>query len=226
MNAPAPGSAVLFDLDGTLIDSAPDLIAVLSTMLAQRDLPGLSADRVKAAVAHGAISMLQAAFGPLEPSRLVELRAEFLDRYRRHLWVESVAFDGIEPMLAELSSRGFRLGVVSNKAEGLAAAIIEQAGWSDWFSCVVGGDTAAASKPQPDPVLEACRRLDVAPARAVMVGDTIGDVRAGRAAGTQTVVVTWGYFDAQQFPRDWRADAVIDRPGDLIGLLCSTRRQR
>lgn len=218
MHLAAP-RALLFDLDGTLVDSAPDLIATLMHLRVRHGLPELPADRFRPMATRGAIGLLEAGFAGVPDFEPGSLRDEFINHYRANLWRLSRPFAGIEALLQRLADAGFRLGVVTNKIETLAKPLLEQAGWSDRFGCVIAGDTTARSKPDPEPVLEACRRLGVEPEQAVFVGDDERDMLAGRRAGTATVAAAWGYLPERLDRARWPADAWIERPEELDALL-------
>jgi N-acetyl-D-muramate 6-phosphate phosphatase len=210
--------AVLFDLDGTLVDTAPDLIGTLQALRAARNLPGLEGDLLRPFATRGALGLLEAGFGPETGIEPASLREEFLAHYAANIWRESRAFVGIEPLLAALRERGLEMGVVTNKIEALARPVVQHAGWQSMFGCLVGGDSTSRSKPDPAPVLMACERLGVAPAETCFLGDDRRDVEAGRAAGTMTVVAAWGYLPVGEDIEAWGADRIIERPLDLLEL--------
>ncbi len=211
--------AVLFDLDGTLIDSAPDLIATLMHLRVRHGLRELPPERFRPMATRGAIGLLEAGFAGVQDVEPGALRDDFIDHYRANLWRLSRPFAGIEALLERLAAAGFRLGVVTNKIEALAVPLLEQAGWGDRFGCVIAGDTTARSKPDPEPVLEACRRIGVAPHQAVFVGDDERDMLAGRRAGAITVAAGWGYLPEDLARERWPADAWIERPDELDAIL-------
>jgi phosphoglycolate phosphatase len=214
--------AVLFDLDGTLADTAPDLVGTLIELRRRRglaDLKDIDKHALRAFATRGAVGLLEAGFGGVDGIEPSALRPEFIDYYAKNLWVNSRAFPGIDDVLERLSAAGLRLGIVTNKIEDLALPVVERAGWKEHFACIVGGDTVGRAKPDPAPVLEACRRLGVKPSQAVFLGDDRRDVLAGRAAGARTVVASWGYLPRGDYGNGWGADAVIDRADDLPALL-------
>jgi len=210
--------AVLFDLDGTLADTAPDLIGALNDL--RRGLGLADADpALRALASRGALAILDAGLPELPADRREALYAPFLERYRARCWVDSRLFEGMAGCLARIEASGGRWGVVTNKLEALAREVLRGAGWLDRAGCLIGGDSASRPKPAPDPVLAACRALGVTPARTVMVGDDHRDVLAGRAAGAGTIAVRWGYLPDGEDPSTWGADAVADCPQDLPALL-------
>jgi phosphoglycolate phosphatase len=213
-------AAVLFDLDGTLIDSAPDLAGACNEMRVERGLDPLPYDRLRRMVGSGARGMVGASFGLTpESAGYVELRDEFLDRYQARMTRETKVFDEMVPVLAWLSTRGLPWGIVTNKATRFAAPLVAALGLSTRAATLVCGDTVAHAKPHPAPLLEAARRLAVAPERCVYVGDDRRDVEAGRAAAMLTVVAAWGYLGDGDGTSSWGADHVIDRPEQLPGLI-------
>ncbi|TVS12354.1 MAG: HAD family hydrolase [Wenzhouxiangella sp.] len=215
--------AVLFDLDGTLVDSAPDLLATLAWLRRSHGLPELQDyQSFRHLASRGALGMIEGGFADRPDLDRTRLRSQFLDRYAANLWVESRAFDGIEGLLQLLKARDLRLGVVTNKLAFLAEPLIRAAGWQDRLECVIGGDTAAFPKPHPAPVLEACRRLSVQPGQALMVGDDVRDIRAGLSAGSLTAVAGWGYLGPDDPPQGWGAHHVLARPTHLMEILESS----
>ncbi|TVQ30239.1 MAG: HAD family hydrolase [Wenzhouxiangella sp.] len=211
--------AVLFDLDGTLVDTAPDLVATLMALRARRGLPVLDSSLFRHHASRGALGLLEAGFVDQPEFQPSSLRAEFLDHYASNLWNSSRPFDGVENALAELAGMGFELGIVTNKPAFLTVPLLVQAGWSDLFGCVISGDTTARAKPHADPVLEACRRLALDPASCLFIGDDRRDVQAGRAAGVATAVAGWGYLAPGESADAWGADWQLSSPGDLLELL-------
>lgn len=207
--------AVLFDLDGTLVDSAPDLIATLAWLRRSEGLADVDYGPMRHLAAQGALGMIEAGFADRPDLDRSFLRTRFLERYAGHLWVESRPYSGVEEMLRGLVERDLRLGVVTNKLAYLAEPLLRAAGWSERLECVIGGDTAARAKPHPAPILEACRRLAVQPAEALMVGDDIRDIQAGRSAGSVTAVAAWGYLGPDSRPQEWGAHHVLAAPGEI-----------
>jgi len=210
--------AVLFDLDGTLIDSAPDLLAALDHVRAGRGLPPANHRELREHVSRGAAGLLAAGlpgWSDLPESERERARAGLLDFYAEHCWDRSSPFDGIEELLDRLHAQGVRLGIVTNKVSRFAEPILARAGWTERFGCLITGDRVARSKPDPEPVLAACRALGVQPGHTLFLGDDRRDVLAGAAAGTRTVVAAWGYLAASDRPGDWNADAVIATPLEL-----------
>jgi 2-phosphoglycolate phosphatase len=211
--------AVLFDLDGTLVDTAPDLVGTLLALREARGLPLLDELILRPHATRGALGLLEAGFGPETGIEPASLREEFLSHYAANLWQRSRPFEGIPELIAALTELKLALGIVTNKVEAFALPVVRHAGWDDCFGSVVAGDTTERSKPDPAPVLLACAQLAVDPADTWFVGDDRRDVEAGRAAGTSTVVASWGYLPPGDDIRAWGADRIIDHPLELLELL-------
>lgn len=209
-------AAVLFDLDGTLLDSAPDFFATLAVMAARRGWDAPADALIRPVVSKGSRAMLAAAFPQLEQDQREALVDEFLDTYQDLIGQHARLFDGVEPMLQALEQAGCRWGIVTNKPEYLAQLILPQHGWQQRCAVLVGGDTYPEKKPHPMPLLEAARQLGVAPEQCVYVGDDERDVAAARAAGMPSVAVTWGYRLDHEDPWSWRADVLAEQPAELL----------
>jgi phosphoglycolate phosphatase len=212
--------AVLFDLDGTLADTAPDLAYVLNLQLRGHGRPELPVSALRQHVSHGARGMLRAGFGletgdPEYPA----LRDEFLTLYEHNLFRETRLFPGMAELLDGLEQRSLLWGIVTNKLERFTVPLIQALGLSDRAGCVVGGDTVSRAKPHPDPLFEASRRLGCDPAQCCYVGDDERDVQASHAAGMTPVVALYGYLGDGKPPREWGADAYIEHPLELLNLL-------
>jgi 2-phosphoglycolate phosphatase len=212
--------AVLFDLDGTLIDSAPDLAGACNEMRVERGLEPLPYEQLRRMVGSGARGMVGASFGLVPDSPgYAALRDEFLARYEARMTRETKVFDEMEPVLVWLAAQRLPWGIVTNKATRFAAPLVAALGLADRAATLICGDTVAHAKPHPAPLLEAAQRLALAPDECVYVGDDLRDVQAGRAAAMQTVVAAWGYLGAGDAPAAWGADDLIDRPGELPRLI-------
>jgi 2-phosphoglycolate phosphatase len=208
--------AVLFDLDGTFADTAPDLAYALNIMRAERKLPPVALEATRPVTSRGARGLLSVGFG-LGPddADYLAMRTEFLDIYARNLCRETALFPGIGELLANLESRGLAWGIVTNKAERYAKPLMTFLGLDNRCACVVGGDTTPHMKPHPAPLLAAARMLDLTPSACLYVGDDRRDIDAGRAAGMRTIAVNYGYLDGGE-PHAWGADAVVDCPQDVL----------
>jgi phosphoglycolate phosphatase len=211
---------VLFDLDGTLIDSAPDLGGAANDLRAARGLAPLPIETFRPLAGTGARGMLRAALdlGPADPG-YEALRQEFLQRYAQRMLESTVVFAEMLPVLATLEQAGLPWGVVTNKLLFLAEPILAGLGLAARLAVLIGGDSTPFSKPHPEPLREAARRLQRDPQRCVYVGDDLRDVQAGREAGMATLAAAWGYLGAGEPVHAWGADAVIDRPAGLLHWL-------
>jgi phosphoglycolate phosphatase len=211
---------VLFDLDGTLVDSAPDLAGAANEMRSVRGLAALPLAHFRPMVGSGARGMLARALevGP-EHADFIDLRDEYLRRYEARMTRDTVVFDGMAGIMTALSRQRTPWGIVTNKATRFAHPLAQHLGLLEAASALVCGDTTAHSKPHPEPLLEAARRLQVDPADCVYVGDDLRDVQAGQAAGMATIGIAWGYLGAGAAIHDWGADHVVDTPDGLLKLL-------
>lgn len=212
--------AVLFDLDGTLIDSAPDLAGAANDLRAARGLPPLPYDALRPMVGSGARGMVGVAFGakPGEPE-FEALRDAFLERYAQRLLELTRVFAAMEPVLHSIERAGLPWGIVTNKAMRFAAPIVEGLALKSRVGALVAGDSTPHAKPHPEPLLEAARQLALAPARCVYVGDDHRDVLAGRAAGMAALAAGWGYLGNGHSVHDWGAEAVLAQPDELLNWL-------
>ena len=212
--------AVLFDLDGTLIDSAPDLAGAANDMRQSRGMERLPYERLRPMVGAGARGMVGVAFG-VEPSHdeFEALREDFLRTYESRMTRETQVFAAVEPLLLALERAGRPWGIVTNKIMRFADPVVRALGLADRAATVVAGDTTPHSKPHPEPLLEAARRLGIAPQACAYVGDDLRDVQAGRAAGMVTVAVTWGYLGVGEPIEAWGADHLVEAPIALLNLL-------
>lgn len=219
MNADRPRiDAVLFDLDGTLLDSAPDLHAALERLCAEEGVAPPPYESVRPVVSRGARAVLRRGFAQDGESAIEARVARFLDLYREVMAMRTRPFDGIEALLRHIENSGRPWGVVTNKMTALTEPLLDRLDLARRAGVVVCGDTLETRKPDPAPVLHACERLGVAPGRCLFAGDDERDVQAGAAAGAWTVAVTWGYLDGGD-PHRWGADHVIDAPVELSRLL-------
>lgn len=212
--------AVLFDLDGTLIDSAPDLAGAANQLRQARGLPDLPLAALRPMVGSGARGMLRVALQvDSEHAEFESLKQEFLQQYQSRMLQLTQVFEAVPPMLQTLQARGLPWGIVSNKAERYTVPIVAGLPALAASAVVLGGDSTPHAKPHPAPLLEAARRMGVAPTDCVYVGDDERDIQAGRAAGMRTVAVAWGYLGQGKPPSAWGADFFIQRPDELISCL-------
>lgn len=216
---PANWRAMLFDLDGTLADTAPDLAAAVNAMRIDRGLDALPLAMLRPMASHGARGLLQVAFERTpEDGDYEALRVEFLDRYEAALATHSRLFDGMHEVLDALERRGLAWGIVTNKAMRFTTPLAALLGLADRAGVIVGGDTTAFAKPHPAPLLHAADALDIPASECIYVGDDLRDIVAGKAAGMHTVAAAWGYC-GKTGPSAWDADLVLELPTDLIALL-------
>jgi phosphoglycolate phosphatase len=206
--------AVLFDFDGTLADSAPDLAAALNRMRVQRGLQPLDVAATGSYVSMGARGMLRVGFGMTpEDDGYAAMREEFLTLYSDAICVHTRLMSGMREVLAELERRTMAWGIVTNKSMRLTERIVPALGLAP--ACVVGGDSTPHLKPHPAPLLLAAEKLNVLPANCIYVGDDLRDVQAARAAGMRSVAVDFGYHSGEH-PAQWNADATISHPSQLL----------
>ena len=212
--------AVLFDLDGTLIDSAPDLGAAADKMRLDRGLPSLPQSRYRPMVGAGARGMIGEAFGigPEHPE-FASLREEFFTNYERCMTQQTLAFEGVDQLLTQLAARHLVWGVVTNKPMRFALPLIQSMPVFASAAAVVCGDTTAHAKPHPEPLLEAARRIGIDPERCVYVGDDERDIVAGRAAGMHTIAACYGYLGQAPDVAAWGATATIYSALELLQVL-------
>ncbi|MGE5626178.1 MAG: phosphoglycolate phosphatase [Bacillota bacterium] len=218
---------VLFDLDGTLLDTAPDMGAALNALRAEHKLAPLAQDRIRPHVSQGAPALLKLGFG-IEPqdTRFAEMRARYLAIYQERLALETRPFHGIEPLLANLEQMGLPWGVVTNKPGWLTDPLLEALKLKGRAAAVVSGDTIARRKPHPDPLLHAAQLCGVPPEASVYVGDAPRDVEAAHAAGMLAVVAMYGYLGEEERPDTWKAEHMIMHPSELLPWLDSAPAPR
>jgi len=212
--------AVLFDLDGTLIDSAPDLGAAADKMRTDRGLPSLPLVQYRPMAGAGARGMIGLAFG-IAPGHadFEALKEEFFINYEACMLDRTYAFDGVADLIAQLNAAGLKWGVVTNKSERFALPLTRAMPLFQSAQTIVGGDTTPHAKPHPAPLLEAARQIGIAPEKCLYVGDDERDIVAGRAAAMPTVAAAYGYLGATLDPQHWNADATIATPFALLTLL-------
>jgi 2-phosphoglycolate phosphatase len=216
----ANARAVLFDLDGTLIDSAPDLGAAADKMRVERGLPSLPLEKYRPMAGAGARGMLGIAFGMTPGSRDYDaMREEFFVNYENAMTDRTVIFEGIPALIANLLELGLAWGVVTNKSMRFTAPLTKQIPLFCSAGAIVGGDSTPHAKPHPEPLLEAARRLKMQPQQCIYVGDDERDIIAGKAAGMRTVAAGYGYLGSNADSSVWNADAHIASPLDLLRLL-------
>jgi phosphoglycolate phosphatase len=216
MTAAGFPALVLFDLDGTQLDSAPDFVATIDVLRAQRGEGAMPAAALPPHVSRGARAMLAAAFPQLDEAAREALVPPFLAIYREQLARHGAPFDGIQTLLAAIEGAGSRWGIVTNKPEALARALLPLLGWESRCAVLVGGDTLPVRKPDPLPLLHAAQALGVAPGDCAYVGDDERDIIAARAAAMPAVVALWGYRPEHDDPFAWQGDVLAETPRDLL----------
>jgi phosphoglycolate phosphatase len=216
----APLRGVLFDLDGTLADSAPDLAAALNRVRADEGLAPVGVDTLRVHASTGARGLLLAGMQvSTDHPRYLALRDAFLAHYADGLAVHTRLFDGVAAMLDALEARGLAWGIVTNKATRYTEPVTAHLGLAARAGTIVSGDTTPHAKPHPAPLLAAAEALALPPADCVYVGDDLRDIDAGRAAGMATLVARWGYLGPGATPDRWPADGWLDHPRDLVAWL-------
>ena len=207
---------VLFDLDGTLLDSAPDFVATIGVLRSRHGRPPISEAALRPHVSRGSRAMLKAAFPDMDDAAREALVQPFLDIYRGELGRHGGPFDGVATLLAGIEDRGSRWGIVTNKPEALARALLPLLGWEKRCAVLVGGDTLPVCKPDPRPLLHAAKAQNLGAGDCAYVGDDERDIIAARAAGMSSLVALWGYRLDSDDPLAWQADAMFDGAGDLL----------
>lgn len=220
MSVSAPIRGVLFDLDGTLIDSAPDLAGAANRLRADHGLEPLPLEALRPMVGSGARGMVGVAFG-VSPGelRFDGLRDAFLAHYEAGLLQRTQPFDGVPALLTALEAEGIAWGIVTNKATRFTLPIVTGLGLAQRAGAVVCGDTTPHAKPHPEPLLHAARALGLAPEHVAYVGDDLRDAQAARAAGMPMLAATWGYLGQGEPVHSWGADALVDAPSQVLDWL-------
>lgn len=212
--------AVLFDLDGTLADTALDLGAALNSLLHKKGLPAVAMDKIRPVASHGARGLIELGLGiHKNHPDFARTRVDYLAEYEACFDVDTVLFADINPLILALTQKGLPWGIVTNKPKIFAERLIPKLGFVTQPAVLVCGDTMAEPKPSIKPMLYACEQINVAPKNCLYVGDAWRDIEAGRNAGMKTVLVNWGYIAENDQPELWGADYTIDQPLELCALL-------
>jgi 2-phosphoglycolate phosphatase len=220
--APTP-LAVLFDLDGTLLDTAPDMVGALNALRRENSLDPLPYEAVRSGVSHGAARVVRSGFPDADPQNFAALQRRFLEIYRGALSLGTRLFPGMDQVLERLDAWRIKTGIVTNKAAWLTDPLLTQLGLRERFGCVVSGDTLTERKPHPLPMLHAAKLLGVAPQECIYVGDAQRDVQAAHAAGMLALVASYGYLLPDEDPAAWAADGYLNEPLDLLEWLSAAR---
>lgn len=214
--------SVLFDLDGTLADTAPDLASALNKALVANGRPAMALETIRYQVSNGASALVKLGFNiDNDHVEFEPLRQQLLEFYAQAIAADTRLFDGMHEVLNTLETMNIAWGVVTNKPTRFTEPLLQALELSRRSACVVCGDTLEKKKPHPEPILHACNIVGCQPKEAIYVGDAPRDIEAGRRAGTKTLVALFGYISKDQQPRQWGADGCIETPQDLIGWITS-----
>jgi phosphoglycolate phosphatase len=216
----SPICAVLFDLDGTLADTAPDLAGALNRLLVERGLAPVPPEVTRPHTSSGARGLINAGLGigPEHPE-YETLKARFLDLYAQNILVDTKLFPGMEALLAELERRELRWGIVTNKAARFTNPLIAAMGLAQRSACTISGDTTPHTKPHPEPLLHAARQIGLEPGACLYVGDDLRDIQAARAAGMPVLAAAFGYLGDNGAPSTWQADGIVNHPSEILNFL-------
>lgn len=213
---------ILFDLDGTLLDTAPDMAGALTALRIEEGLPPLPFSKMRSHVSHGSLGLVRVGFGDDLPEvRREALRTRFLELYTARLCEGTRLFPGMNTVLETLDHLGVCWGIVTNKPAFLTIPLLQELHLSQRSRCVISGDTLPQRKPHPAPLLRAAHLCGLAPSDCLYIGDAERDIASGRAAGMLTAVASWGYIDATDRPTEWGADLTLDEPISTIRLFIS-----
>lgn len=216
----SPYKGIFFDLDGTLADTAPDLVAAANQLLIARNLPPMQYEVLRPRASAGARGLIKGAFGiDTDHPNFIPLRDEFLLNYEKALLVNSIIFDGIDHLLDQLDGAKLPWGIVTNKSERFTNPLTELMGLRQRAASTVSGDTTPHSKPHPEPILHAARLANIDPTKSVYVGDDIRDILAGKAAGMKTIAAAYGYCGCEEPPEAWGADYLVRHPKELLEII-------
>jgi 2-phosphoglycolate phosphatase len=211
---------ILLDLDGTLVDTAPDLGLALNMQRERHGMPPLPQEKIRPYASHGSKGLLGVGFG-LTPqdAAFSAMREEYLDLYDQVFTHSPVMFEGIAELLTAIERKGLRWGVVTNKPRRFTEPLLKAIQLDQRAACAISGDDAPRAKPHPDTLLMACAQTAMEPSNCIYVGDAERDIQAGKLAGMRTVLALYGYIDATDKPHEWGADAVINAPMEMLSLI-------
>lgn len=220
----SPFHGVFFDLDGTLADTAPDLVAATNKLLLARNLDPKPYEFLRPYASAGARGLLEGAFGiGTDHPDFITLRDEFFSNYENALLVDSKLFDDIDHLLDQMDQAKLPWGIVTNKSQRFTNPLVELMGLNQRSISTVSGDTTPHSKPHPEPILHAAKLANIDPTKSLYIGDDIRDVIAGKAAGMKTVAAAYGYCGCKEAPQDWGADYLIHTPLELLKIIFPNR---
>lgn len=212
--------AVLFDLDGTFLDTAPDLAAALNELLQNYQHPPLPFSQIRPMASHGARGLLQLGFNVTEnDTQYPALQQQFLTLYKKHLTKQTKPFAGIEALLLALTQQKLQWGIVTNKPAVFTQPLMTHLGFLEKAACIVSGDTLEKRKPHPEPLWHACELLTCSPAQCIYIGDAQRDIEAGKRAGMHTIVALYGYIHADDKPEEWGADHYVRSVAEIIEFI-------
>lgn len=212
--------ALLLDLDGTLVDTAPDMVGALNRVLVKHGQAKVDYQQAHKLVSNGGRALIEFGFGSAIKNYDADaLLQEFLDDYKEHVCEQSILYDGMSEVLEFCESNSLKWGVITNKPIDLAKGVLEGLGLLKRCAILLGGDSLPVKKPDPVPMLHACMVMHLAPSQCVYVGDHERDIQAGNAAGMDSAVALWGYIDDKQTPEQWQAKALVEAPQGLISLM-------
>jgi phosphoglycolate phosphatase len=208
---------VLFDLDGTLLDTAPDLAFALNQLLLEQGKPELPYSTIRPVVSHGGQALIKLGFNLVIGDKgFTELRQRLLEIYRAHLSVQTTLFPGTDELLDEIERQGLNWGVVTNKPGWLTDPLMQDLGLYQRAACVVSGDTTSKNKPDPEPMLYACNVSGSQINECIYIGDALRDIQAGKRAGMKTLAALYGYIQVNDDPENWEADGLIQHPMEVL----------
>jgi N-acetyl-D-muramate 6-phosphate phosphatase len=215
---------VLFDLDGTLLDTAPDMVGALNALRREELLAPMPYEAIRSVVSHGAARVVKAGFPSADSETALRLQQRFLEIYRGALSRETRLFPGMDEVLDALARLNIKSGIVTNKAAWLTEPLLQELGLRERFACVVSGDTLAERKPHPLPLLHAAALAGASPSECIYVGDAERDVQAAHAAAMPALVANYGYLRADEDASQWGGDGYLERPLDLLDWLNASGR--
>lgn len=215
---PASDRSILFDLDGTLLDTAPGILRVFNQLCVAEGVSPLSIEAIRPAISHGSEAILRKAFGDIEPTEQQRLKQRFFEFHQQAGTVHSVFFPGIPELLEQLTRHSVRWGIVTNRTTVLTQTVLTQHPRLAEAGCIVSADTTPHAKPHPAPLLHACDTMGVDPKRSIYVGDAKTDIEAGRDAGMRTLLVLFGYADPIE-AQSWQADHTVSNTAELCTFL-------
>jgi len=214
--------AILFDLDGTLVDTAPDMVRVLAEMIDDHEGTPLPYETVRSVVSNGSLGLVRLGFPHAAEADLAALQSEYLERYAREVCRDSTLFPGLDRLLDRLDDNGRQWGVVTNKPTRMTHDLLAALGLESRAACIVCGDTLPQRKPDPAPLLHAAAQTGVAAAESIYIGDALRDIEAGRAAGMATVAAAYGYIVEGDSAHAWQADQIAADPDELARIIATS----